>query len=303
MSEEAGKDPKGDPEGSDTDEVFQDHPELAPNESRISIEKVKGLEEESRKRSLAGDPVEDAGDRHHKTELYFVRNQDFAGNEISLSTDADYSRGSGFIGGKLVGEGPSGEPNPVGTRPEGFDPSINQDRDREAALEGATPPPADWTARPTEPGSEADQGRGIPRPQQATGEQGYGRDMGASGLSQEDRETHTISPGAAAAQTPEHKTWAAILRRLGGGSPGSEENLQLAELFSKVQFPADREEVFRRIAPNAEFRIREGIVVDLHQAVEHSRTRNFRNLGDLVDCVKDELRRQEAEGKKLLKSV
>jgi hypothetical protein len=75
----------------------------------------------------------------------------------------------------------------------------------------------------------------------------------------------------------------------------------LADLFSRVQFPADRQGVLNRIAPDAEFRLKEGIVVDLKQAVEKSRTQTFRTLGDLVDCVKDELRRQEADGKRLLR--
>jgi hypothetical protein len=104
-------------------------------------------------------------------------------------------------------------------------------------------------------------------------------------------------------RTQEHKVWSSILRRLGGSSPGSEENLQLADLFSRVQFPADRDGVLNRLAPEAEIRLREGIVVDLRQAVERSRAGIFRSLGDLVDCVKDELRRQEADGKKLLRMV
>lgn len=104
-----GKDPRGESEGFDTDEQFQDHPELAPSENRVTMENVKDLQKEARKRSLAGDAVEDAGDRHHKIELEFTRNNDFAGNEAALPTDADYTRGSGFIGGKLVGEGASGE--------------------------------------------------------------------------------------------------------------------------------------------------------------------------------------------------
>lgn len=180
---EAGKDPLGDPEGQDTDEQFQDHPELAPSQGRIPVEKVKDLEAEARKRNLAGDGE--------------------------------------------AGEGGMAQ---------------------------------DWTAHPPQP-----------------------------------------EDGGPAEVPPNHKVWAAILKRLGGSSPGSEENLQLAEAFSRVRFPADQEGVLAKVAPGAELRLREGIVVDLHLAIEHSRPRSYRSIGDLVDCVKDELRRMEADGLKVLK--
>jgi hypothetical protein len=236
MSEEQGKDPQGDSEVRDTDEIFEDHPEMAPDESRISVGKVKDLEAESRKRNLSSDPVEDTGDRGPKTELFFARNQDFDGNEV-------------------------------------------EDRGKDASSPDDSGHGEDWSASP------AAEGR---------------RDLG-DGLSA--REDTPISAGPPAGQSREHKVWASILRRLGGGSPGSEENLQLADLFSRVQFPSDREGVVARLAPDAEFRLKEGIVVELKQAVEKSRTKTFWTLGDLVDCVKDELRRQEAEGRKLLRAV
>lgn len=300
MPQEVGKNPLEDSEGQDTDEQFQDHPELAPPEGRISVEKVKNLDDEARRRGLAGDAVEDAGDRQRKIELNFGRNNDFAGNEMSQPTDADYSRGSGFIGGRLVGEGPAGEDRHVDTHSEGFDLSEDQVRNIDAIRREEEESVGDWSAHPPDPGSAETQGRDILKPQQATATQAFGRDIGSSGLSEEERDGHTFSPGKPHS-APEHKIWAAVLRRLGGGSPGSEENLQLSELFSRVQFPADREGVISRLAPGAEFRLREGIIVDLHHAVERSRTKTFRNLGDLVDCVKDELRRQEADGLKLLR--
>lgn len=233
---EAGKDPMADPEGHDTDEQFADHPELAPSESRISQEKVKDLRAESHRRSLAGEPVEDAGDEQPLRNIEAIRRE-------------------------------------------------------ESESQG------DWSAHPMDIDSEVSQGREVSRPRQATGSQPFGRDEGAAGLEEEDRE----GLGAGKPQPPNHKIWAAILRRLGGSSPGSEENLELARLFQRVQFPSDKDGVLSRMEPGAEFRLKEGIVVDLHQAVEHSRTKTFRNLNDLVDAVKDELRRQEADGLKVMK--
>ncbi len=304
MLRKDGMNPLEDSDEQDTDELFQDHPELAPPEGRISVEKVKNLDDEARKRGLAGDVVEDAGDRHRKIELDFGRNNDFAGNEMSQPTVADYSRGSGFIGGRLVGEGPADEESQLDAdiHSEGFDPSEEQVRNINAIRHESEESVGDWTAHPPEPGSGDTQGRDVYRPQQATGSQAFGRDIGSSGLGEEDRDGHTITSGKPHS-SPEHKIWAAVLRRLGGSSPGSEENLQLSDLFSRVQFPADRDGVISRLEPGAEFRLKEGIVVDLRHALEHSRTRIFRNLGELVDCVKDELRRQESDGLRLLKGV
>lgn len=91
-----------------------------------------------------------------------------------------------------------------------------------------------------------------------------------------------------------HKSteWTAVLRKLGGGSPGSEENLQVADLFAKVRFPATREEVLERLAPGAEFRAGK-VAVDLREAVSESKTGTYRTLYDVIDCVKDAMLRAE----------
>lgn len=289
------------PEEHDTDERFEDHPELAPHEGRYSVERVKSVREEIRKRSQAGDGVEDAGEAQRKRELDFSRNQDFAGDERSLSTDADFSRGSGYSGSQLAGEGPSGEEPPADVRPEGFEPSVGQQRNIEAIRREEQGRVEDWSARPPLADSDENQGRDVEHPAQAAGPQRFGRDLGASGLDQIEREGHGVAEGRATTQ--EQKVWASVLRRLGGGSPGSAENLQLLEKFSRVQFPATRENVVGKLEPGAEFRLKEGIVVDLRSAVERSRSRIFRNPNELVDCVKDELRRQEAAGVRLLKTA
>ena len=54
--------------------------------------------------------------------------------------------------------------------------------------------------------------------------------------------------------------------------------------------------MLQKLAPGVEFRLKEGIEVDLKGAIEHSRLKIFRNLGELVDSVKDELRRMETSG-------
>jgi hypothetical protein len=89
-----------------------------------------------------------------------------------------------------------------------------------------------------------------------------------------------------------HADWNLVLGKLGGSSPGSEENLQLADKFAGVSFPASREEVLRSLPPGAEFHVR-SVAVDLREAVAESRTGTFRFLNDLIDCVKDALRRAE----------
>jgi hypothetical protein len=286
-------------EEHDTDERFEDHPELAPHEGRYSVERVKSVQEELRKRSQAGDGVEDAGDAPRKRELDFSRNQDFAGDERSLSTDADFSRGSGYSGSQLAGEGPSGEEHPANDRPEGFDTSVKQQKNIEAIRREEEGEVEDWSARPPLADRDESQGRDVEHPAQATGPQRFGRDVGSSGLDQMEREGHGVAEGRAT--TREQQIWASVLRRLGGGSPGSAENLQLLEKFSRVQFPATRDAVIDKLEPGAEFRLKEGIVVDLKSAVERSRNKVFRNPNELVDCVKDELRRQEAAGVQLLK--
>jgi hypothetical protein len=86
--------------------------------------------------------------------------------------------------------------------------------------------------------------------------------------------------------------WSAVLGRLGGSSPGSEENLQLAEKFAAVRFPATRDDVLRSLPPDAGFRVRSA-AVDLREAIQESRAQVFQNTYDLIDAVKDEFRRAE----------
>lgn len=172
---------------------------------------------------------------------------------------------------------------------------MDQQRNLEAIRREESESVGDWSAHPPDPEAEISQGREFPRPDQATGTQTFGRDLGSTGLDQEEREGNSVASGRQP-PTAEQKLWAAILRRLGGSSPGSEENLQLAAIFSKVQFPADQQSVLQKLAPGAEFRLKEGIEVDIKGAIEHSQLKSFRNLGDLVDSVKDELRRMEKAG-------
>jgi hypothetical protein len=292
----ADQDPRGrvprDEEVDDTDEQFQDRPEEAPDQSRISVEKIKSLEDEPiRRLANTGDIVEDAGEKP-AAELRFDRNQDFAGNEASLDTDADYSRGSGFLGGKLIGEPPASEEEisePTSNR--GFDPSAEQAKNIAAARRQSPQPgrsgPADMG------GDLRDQGRDIGRRDQVTGLQRFGRDMGSSGLSELGEHFEAADLPQHDASTKEHEEWSRVLRRLGGSSPGSAENLQLTEKFGVVQFPATHDAVLRKLAPGTEFRIKEGIAIDLRQAVMESHTEVFRNMNDLIDCVKDALRRAE----------
>jgi hypothetical protein len=89
------------------------------------------------------------------------------------------------------------------------------------------------------------------------------------------------------------KEWSAVLGRLGGSSPGSRENLALADKFAYVQFPAARDTVLGGLHPVDEFQLREGISVDLRHAVASSRKESFRNMNELIDCVKEELRRAD----------
>ena len=313
----------------DTDEAFSDHAELAPEEGRISVRRGKKPDQESiRRRANTGDAVDEAGDKQHKAELDFSRNQDFTGDEGRLPSEPDYSRGSGYLGTDLVGEEEPDRPLPgtntgvgdrhgfyegvPGIRPQdlanrGFDLSESQQKNKDAALRDAAarealreaaalenPESNDPSRRPSQDmgGDARSQGREGGARVQATGSQRFGRDMGAQGLSQENAEGEAIRPEP---MTREHRDWVAVLGRLGGSSPGSEENLLLAEKFHMVQFPCSREEVLRRLGPKAEFPVRQGITVDLRHAVESCRLESFRNLNDLIDCVKDELRRMETE--------
>lgn len=82
----------------------------------------------------------------------------------------------------------------------------------------------------------------------------------------------------------------AVLGKLGGVSPGSEWNLELAERFSGARFPAAKEDVLAALVPPTEFRLG-GFEVDLREAVTEARAREFRSVFELIECVKDELRR------------
>ncbi len=86
--------------------------------------------------------------------------------------------------------------------------------------------------------------------------------------------------------------WKAVLAKLGGGSPGSDENVQLAGLLSAVAFPATRDEALAGLAPGSEFRVR-SVSVDLREAVSESPYTAFASMYAIIDCVKDALRRAE----------
>jgi hypothetical protein len=119
--------------------------------------------------------------------------------------------------------------------------------------------------------------------------------VGSSGLSSvvQDDVEETIRRRAAQA----HKSdWTAVLGKLGGSSPGSEENLQLSEKFHGVHFPSSREEILQKLPMDAVFKVRM-VAIDLREAVTASRLGQFRSMNDLIDCVKDAIR--EAEKREL----
>jgi hypothetical protein len=295
----------------DTDEWLQDHPELAPDESRISVDRGQNVDGTSiRRRADVGDIV---GTGEESTDLPpgrgpseekggFNRNDDYMGNEARISADADFSRGSGWLGGKLWGEDAlghsSGENTPRDEAdPQGFQSSSDQSRNQAAIGSMGNPPDAGGASPEvkSKEGSSGDnrtQGRDLGNHDQATALQAFGRDIGSSGLpglgEQEDEES-IIRRRAAARQ---HSGWNAVLGKLGGSSPGSAENLQLAEKFNMVKFPSSREEVLQKLPPGSEFRIKD-VVIDLREAVAECRIPVFRNTFDLIDCVKDAIRRAE----------
>lgn len=298
----------------DTDEWLRDHPEMAPDESRISVDKVRDLEEEPISRMAnTGDLVEDDGESQTTSipsddALGFERNGDYMGNEASLPTDADYSRGSGFIGGKLWGEDrlgagsnentPADEAAPPGF-PSSVDQRINQDAiGRQPSGQGNTPATEGGLSPEVKSksglsGNNRNQGRDIGIRQQTTASQAFGRDIGSSGLPgmEEVEDEESIIRRRAAAR--QHADWTAVLGKLGGSSPGSQENLQLAEKFKMVGFPSTRDEVLQKLPPGSEFHIK-GVTVDLREAVSGSRIPMFRTTFDLIDCVKDAIRRAES---------
>ncbi|MDB5048172.1 MAG: hypothetical protein JWO30_1243 [Fibrobacteres bacterium] len=298
----------------DTDEWLRDHAEQAPDESRISVEKIEDVDKTSIRRranvdDLGGSRDEGSEDNGAVPPLSFARNDDFMGSEARIPADADYSRGSGFIGGKLWGEeaferDPGEEATPEEAAPKGFDSSEDQVRNEDAILreeeeegvtsseEGEIPP--EVKSRDNLAGDNWTQGRDIGNREQATAAQAFGRDIGSSGLpgiGESEDEEDIIRRRMAAAHR--HSDWTAVLAKLGGSSPGSAENLQLAEKFNMVTFPSTREEVLQRLPPGSEFRIKGG-VIDLREAVSECRIPVFRTTFDLIDCVKDAIRRAES---------
>ncbi|MDB5106906.1 MAG: hypothetical protein JWP91_4595 [Fibrobacteres bacterium] len=306
-NENSMQNPEAEGSDQDTDELLGDHPELAPDQSRISVEKVKDLKEESvRRLANTGDPIDEAADDDQTSRtraLNFNTNEDFQGNEARLPTHADFSRGSGWLGGKLWGEealdlSSTENTPPEGAAPKGFDPSEKQRRTLDTIAkeneEGGDP---DGGLSPAEKSREGitgdlrDQGRDLGPRQQATASQAFGRDVGASGLHglEDSDEARAIIKRSAQRQNSD---WAAVLGKLGGGSPGSEENLQVAEKFKAVVFPATQEDVLAKLAPGTAFRVKT-VSIDLHEAVTHCRAQSFRNIYDVIDCVKEEIRRAE----------
>jgi len=299
-----------DEDGSERDEEREwlgDHPEMAADESRISV--VTGDPERASVRRTAntGDIVEDAGDAASgagpASELAFDRNSDYMGSEGSVAETEDFRRGSGALSGKLWGEeavgarsgdssGPARSAAGETTAAQGFDSSVQQEANRRAAETGTALSDAGAADR----GDQIGQGRDLGDRTQATATQAFGRDIGASGLGS-DRTAVAAGPDR---EEPQERSrgaarpsdWSAVLGRLGGSSPGSEENLQLAERFAAVRFPASREDVLRSLPAQAGFRVRSAHV-DLHAAIQESTAPVFQSTCDLIEAVKDEFRRSE----------
>lgn len=298
--------------GADQDierEWLGDHPELAPPEGRISVVTGEDLEKESiRRMANTGDIVEDAGDAASgagpNPELTFDRSSDYMGSEASVAETEEFTRGSGFQAGKLWGEDaigarsgePAGPATPEGsgsgeaTSGQGFDPSAKQEANRRSAAPGTAS--ADSAARGTD--DRDSQGRDLGERTQVTATQAFGRDIGISGLPGEssDAAANAAEEDNRPARSNHSSDWTAVLGRLGGSSPGSEENLQLAEKFASVRFPATREDVLHGLPAASEFHVR-SVSVDLREAIAESSSPSFRNMYDLIDAVKDGIRRAE----------
>lgn len=137
-----------------------------------------------------------------------------------------------------------------------------------------------------------DQGRDLGRRERITASQAFGRDVGVSGLPEgafEDAE-ETIRRRAALAS--HNSDWTAVLGKLGGSSPGSQENLLLSEKFHGVKFPSSREDILLKLPPDAGFNVRT-VWIDLREAVAGSRLGQFRSMNEIIDCVKDAIREAE----------
>lgn len=213
--------------------------------------------------------------------------------------EADYSRGSGWLGGKLWGEdGPdhsSNENTPLEeAAPKGFDLSETQRRNREAIdREGGGQRDEDG---PAVQGDLRDQGRDLGSRERVTASQAFGRDVGVSGLPEARYDDVEDVIRRRAAQAAHNSDWTAVLRKLGGSSPGSEENLLLSEKFGGVKFPSSPEEILQNLPPDPFFK-KGPVSLDLREAVAASRLDRFRSMNDLIDCVKDAIR--EAEHKEI----
>jgi len=288
-------------EGDIENEWLGDHPELAPDESRISVVTGQDPEKASVRRTAnTGDIVEDAGDAASgagpNPELAFDRNSDYMGSEASVAETEDFSRGSGALSGKLWGEeaidarsgepgGPEGAGSGETTATRGFDSSVQQEANRRSAEPGTQ-----LSEGGPDRGDRVGQGRDLGERSQVTSTQTFGRDIGISGLPGNRSPAGEGENRARRGQRP--SDWTAVLGHLGGSSPGSEENQQLFEKFASVRFPASRDDVLRGLPPSAEFRSR-SIAVDLHEAISESRAQAFGNMYDLIDAVKDHIRRSE----------
>jgi hypothetical protein len=284
-----------------------DHPELATDESRISVVTGDARGGSVRRTANTGDIVEDAGDGSSgegaDPGLAFDRGSDYMGNEGAVAETEEFGRGSGALSGKLRGEeaigarsgeaaGPDGAAGGGTTSAQGFDSSLQQEANRRMAETGSALSDAGRADR----GDRVGQGRDLGERSQATASQAFGRDIGSSGLpgnrtfavTGENRDGD--AGGTRAAARP--SDWSAVLGRLGGSSPGSEENLKLAEIFAGVRFPAAREDVLRCLPAVAEFRVRSASV-DVREAIQESSARVFQNTYELIEAVKDEFRRSE----------
>jgi hypothetical protein len=271
----------------------------------------RGQEREPEKTSIrrttnTGDSVDDAGDAASgagpASELRFERTNDYMGNEASVAETEDFGRGSGVMSGKLWGEeaigarsgeaaGPAAEGGGT-TAAQGFDSSLQQDANRRTAEPGSALSEAGAPDR----GDRIGQGRDRGERTQATATQAFGRDIGSSGLA---GDRALVATGANRDESADRSRgaagpsdWTAMLGRLGGSSPGSEENLRLAERFAAVRFPATREDVLRSLPPEAEFRVKSASV-DLRAAIHESKAQLFQNTYELIEAVKDEFRRSE----------
>jgi hypothetical protein len=284
-----------------------DHPELAADESRISVVTGDAGAESIRRTANTGDIVEDAGDGPSGQDadpgLDFDRGTDYMGSEAAVAETEDFGRGSGALSGKLHGEeaigarsgearGPDGAAGGGTSSSQGFDSSLQQEANRRSAEPGSALSDAGGPDR----GDRIGQGRDLGERTQATASQAFGRDIGSSGLSGDPDPAVTGAnregPSGPARGASRPSDWTAVLGRLGGSSPGSEENLKLAERFAAVRFPATREDVLRSLPAVAEFRVRSASV-DLREAIQESSAPMFQNTYELIEAVKDEFRRSE----------